>query len=135
MTKIFDKTVKIEFLTNGTSPLIGNLYIGKISTVSKKVAKSFVSSGAAKYYEEVTSLEDMNIPALKEKATSLEIAFANNIKKAPLIEAIQQKLNPPAKLSFDELKEKANTLEIEFLDEITEDELVSLIEDHEASAE
>lgn len=147
MGKIFDKAVKIKFLTGGTSPSIGNLYFGKISTVEKTLAKKFINSGAAEYYDDAAeskdadnkdkTLADYSVQELKEVATNLKIEFKPRVTKLILIEEIEKKLaagkveenTPLFELSLDELKEKAVALEIDFIEEIEAGELVSLIGD------
>ena len=145
---ILNKKVKIRFIIEqGTSPIVGNIYFGKISELDKKTAAVFVDNGHAEYYDEKAAAEndtdkkelsDFNIPELKEKATEIEIDFASNIKKAPLIKAIEDKQKALAAesdekpsltdLSFDELKEKATELEIDFDDDIEQAALIELID-------
>lgn len=45
---MFNKEIEIEFTENFTSPVLGNVYIGKKAKVRKDLADKFIKNGQAK---------------------------------------------------------------------------------------
>ena len=54
----FGKEVKIKFLNEFTSPVLGNIYIGKIIKVKPSVAQKWIALGHAEIVEQKISVPE-----------------------------------------------------------------------------
>lgn len=96
------KKVKVEFIKDGVSPTIGNIWIGRVCELDPATAQKFVASGTAKIYDgkesqpetddEETKLSDMNMKELKILADDFEVEFNRKTKKEELIKLIMGKM-------------------------------------------